>query len=267
MSFVCSKYPLIYKLAIWISFGSTTVLSIVLFTVRYIIVLFFTMDLFRCFIMLATLVMLGIQLFKNLIEFSYFDRVISLGRQNAMQHVRVYRHVQIIYRIPVELTKFSAFIAISFEGVSFVLFLYVVIRTHSNSPIILLLGCSFGVFVTMCVQIVVCNYGAYINQRSKNLLQKFKREVGNMGEARKRKEITRSVKSLQPVGLYVGLGWVTLFILDKDRKVFVLKQMLDYSIDTIMEWSKRFSKWVIWSGLLNFFITLDFGIFSQMSKY
>ncbi|OXA39622.1 hypothetical protein Fcan01_25739 [Folsomia candida] len=236
MSFISSKYPDIYNLALWLSFGSTTGLNTFLLLARYVILVYFTMDLFRCFILLAVVITTGIQLFKNLVDFAdaYFDCVKSLGRQNGMQQLKVYSHVAIIYRKQVVLSAFGAFITITFVSASFVLFFYVLIRTRSKTPIIFLLLSGFGVFVTTYVQTMVCNYGAYINDKSEDLLHKFKKGLGDVRESRKRNEMARWIKSLEPLALHVGLGEVTFFILGKARKLFVFKQMLDYSIDTIL---------------------------------
>lgn len=237
MSFISGKFPEIYSLAVWLSFGWTNALNLFLFLVRYFIVLLLTMDLFRCVLLLAIIIIgLGIQLFKNLIDFAdaYFDRVLSLGRQSDMQHLKVYSHVAIIYRTYAAIGKFGSFITITVGGASFVLFLYIVIRTRSKMPLVFILLSIFGALVTVYVQMLVCNFGAYINQKSKNLLQKYKKGLRSIGDLRKRKEMTRWIRSLQPLAIHVDLGEVTLFILDKEGKVFVFRQMLEYATSAIL---------------------------------
>lgn len=101
-------------------------------------------------------------------------------------------------------------------------------------PLVFILLSIFGALVTVYVQMLVCNFGAYINQKSKNLLQKYKKGLRSIGDLRKRKEMTRWIRSLQPLAIHVDLGEVTLFILDKEGKVFVFRQMLEYATSAIL---------------------------------
>lgn len=80
---------------------------------------------------------------------------------------------------------------------------------------------------------MICNYSAYVNDKSKELLCKYRKGLANIGEARKRKEMARWIRSMEPFALCVGIGEITLFILDRESKVFVFKTMLDYSMETV----------------------------------
>lgn len=227
MTFIISKFPKIDTFTASLSFGTT----LVQFLVRYIFLLLGIIDIFRCFILVALVSFIGIQLLKNLIDLAdgYLD-----GGVLRQSDFKVYRTVGIIYRIPVLINKFGTFIAIMFLGASSVFFSYIVIRLNPIIPAAFLFLGGLGVLITVFVQMLVCNFGVHINEMSKNLLDKYNRGLGNVGDARKRREMARWVKSLEPLALYVGVGEVTLFILEKQRKVFVFKQMLDYAMETIM---------------------------------
>lgn len=81
---------------------------------------------------------------------------------------------------------------------------------------------------------IICNFGVYINEKGKNLLGKYTNGLASVGESKVRNELARWIKSLEPYALAVGIGEITLFILDKERKVFVLTEMLDYTINMVM---------------------------------
>ncbi|OXA37555.1 hypothetical protein Fcan01_27631 [Folsomia candida] len=127
MTFIISKSPEINTFTASLSLVNT----IILFVIRYIFFLLVILDIFRCFILLAIVSFIGIQLFKNLIDLAdgYLDE--GVLRQS---NIEVYRTVGIIYRVPVSINKFGTFIAITFLGASSVLFAYIVIRLHDRIP-------------------------------------------------------------------------------------------------------------------------------------
>ncbi|OXA37614.1 hypothetical protein Fcan01_27629 [Folsomia candida] len=203
MTFIISKFPKIDTFTASLSFGTT----LVQFLVRYIFLLLGIIDIFRCFILVALVSFIGIQLLKNLIDLAdgYLD-----GGVLRQSDFKVYRTVGIIYRIPVLINKFGTFIAIMFLGASSVFFSYIVIRLNPIIPAAFLFLGGLGVLITVFVQMLVCNFGVHINEMSKNLLDKYNRGLGNVGDARKRREMARWVKSLEPLALYVGVGELSI---------------------------------------------------------
>ncbi|OXA53504.1 hypothetical protein Fcan01_10142 [Folsomia candida] len=233
VSFIASKFPWIH---IWLPAGSTPLLKLVGFLISYFLQLIFAMDLFRCFILLGIVAIMAIQFFKNLIDLgdAYFDRMLSLGKQSEMQHFKVYNHLAILNGLAAEINKLGSLIGIMSVGTILVGFVYVVIRMHSIIPTAFLLVCVLGVFITGYIQLLICNYSEYINYKCKKLLQKYKAGLAIVGNVKKRREMVRCVKSLQPFALAVGIGEITLFFLDREKKVFVFKSMLDYSMDIVL---------------------------------
>lgn len=212
------------------------ILNILLFLGRYMVQLIVVMDLFRGFILLAIVSFFGIQVFRNLVDFidSYFDRVTAVGGETDVTHIQIYRQIEIIYRVPEKINKSGAFLALGMIGASAVFFVYALVRLRSENINIFLPFCGFGVVVSVYIQLLICNYGAHVNEKSTNLLGKFKKWVAKVAERKKRKDLVQTVSSLVPLALLVGVGDVTLFTLEKGKKMFVLRQMLDYSMEAIL---------------------------------
>ncbi|OXA55054.1 hypothetical protein Fcan01_10162 [Folsomia candida] len=228
-----STLPWIYT---WLPSGSMPGLKLAGFLVEYFVQVISTMDLFRCFILLEIVAIMAVQFFKNLIDLAdaYFRRVQSLGKQGDMQHFKVHQDLVILFRIAMAINKLGSFIAIMIAGTLFVGFVNAVVRMHSIIPISFLFLCGLGVFITGYVQLIVCNYSAYINYKSKRLLQKYKTGLAMVGNVKMRREMVRCIKSFQPLGVAVGIGEITLFLLNRERKVFIFKSMLDYSMDIVL---------------------------------
>ncbi|OXA47396.1 hypothetical protein Fcan01_18012 [Folsomia candida] len=149
------------------------------------------MDLFRCFIFLAIVAIMAVQFYTNIIDLAdaYCDRVQSHGKQGDMQHFKVHQHVMILCRLAAEINRLGSCIGITIVGAFFVGFVYVVVRMRSIMPTTFVLLCVLGIFITGYVQLVTCNYSAYIDDKGKMLLQKYKEGLATVENVRKRKEM------------------------------------------------------------------------------
>lgn len=229
-TFIVSKSPWLHT---WLPPPVMAVLKLAGFMASYFGFVISTMDLFRCFILLAIVALMAAQFCKSLVDLAeaYFDCVQSLGQQVGMQHFSIFN------RIAATINKLGSFIGIMTVGIFSVGFVYVVVRMHSVIPTAFLFLCGLGVFITGYVQLLICNYSEYINDKCKTLLQKYKAGLAMVRNVRKRREMVRCIKGLQPFVLEVGIGEITLLFMDREKKVFVFKSMLDYSMDIVVRWS------------------------------
>ncbi|OXA55056.1 hypothetical protein Fcan01_10160 [Folsomia candida] len=176
----------------WLPPSGIVVVKLAGFLVSCFVQTLLTMDLFRCFILLAMVVIMAVQFYSNLMDLTdaYFDRVQSLGKQGDMQHFKVHQEVVILCRLAAKINRSGSFIGITIVGTFSVGFVYVVVRMHSVIPTAYLLLCVLGVFITGGVQLVSCNYSGYFDDKGKMLLQKYKEGLATVGNVRKRTEMT-----------------------------------------------------------------------------
>ncbi|OXA39338.1 hypothetical protein Fcan01_25895 [Folsomia candida] len=228
LSWTFETFPASYNLLRWLAFENTALLNVTLLMVRFVTVYLTAIDVVRGFILVAVLAFMGVPLFRNLIDFC--DTSAEL---NTVDHrdVQVFRNVTLLHGIPAQINQLACFVTLLMVTVSAVFFAYVIVRLLPT----LELPLEFiGLFISVYVAVVVCEYGAYVHEKSANLLAKFRARMGNMRQGREGRILTRNIKSLRPIGLHVGAGETRLFILGKERKMWVLKSMLDYSVDAVM---------------------------------
>ncbi|OXA39959.1 hypothetical protein Fcan01_25383 [Folsomia candida] len=228
LSWTFRTFPSSYNLLLWLAFGNTVLLNVTLLMLRCAIVYLAAVDVVRGFILVAVLGMTGVPLFRNLVDFCD-----TRAELNTVSHqdVQVFRNVALLYGIPSQINQLASSITLIMVTVSAVFFACVIVHLLPTLPPIVVPLEFLGLFISVYVAVVVCEYGAYVHEKSANLLAKCRRRMGNMGQSR---ILARNIKSLRPVGLYMGVGETRFFILDKDKKMWVLKSMLDYAVDAVM---------------------------------
>ncbi|OXA38699.1 hypothetical protein Fcan01_26593 [Folsomia candida] len=231
LSWAFKTFPVSYNLLVWLAFENTALLNVTLIMVRFVTVYLTGIDVVRGFILVAVLALMGVPLFRNLIDFC--DTSAEL---NTVGHrdVQVFRNVTLLHGIPAQMNQIASSVTLIMVTLSAVFFAYVIVRLLPTLPPVVVPLEFIGLFISVYVAVVVCDYGAYVHEKSANLLAKFRAKMGNMRQGREGRILARNIKSLRPIGLHVGVGETRLFILDKDKKIWVLNSMLDYSVDAVM---------------------------------
>ncbi|OXA53505.1 hypothetical protein Fcan01_10143 [Folsomia candida] len=91
-TFIVSKSPWLHT---WLPPPVMAVLKLAGFMASYFGFVISTMDLFRCFILLAIVALMAAQFCKSLVDLAeaYFDCVQSLGQQVGMQHFSIFNRI------------------------------------------------------------------------------------------------------------------------------------------------------------------------------
>lgn len=229
------KLPVLYRIAVRVCLGSELLLNIVIFLCRFIIGCIGFFDITRSFVVFGMTATLTVHLVRNIMTYLHlnFGRILSLGQQREMNQIKLFQQVTILVRILTSGAELFCFLLLIMITTCVAILSCLAVRFYAIVPkVILSTLCVFicaGIYMAM----TMCGFGAFVHESSLALIRKFKSGVSLLS-TQGEKELSKWVKSLQPIPLPIGVNDMRFFNLDKDHRSFVLESIAEYSIDSMV---------------------------------